>query len=468
MTRAAILVGLLPILNAQNTDGRIVPEGSAATDSASATLPLSAGSPKRADYAREGIDWNGLFADSAMYLGVQHGFRLATEPGTRDMKGSFWKGYGGSIGSLRGWSDGDPFLVNYIGHTLQGSAAGYVWANNDRKYFDVEFGKDTNYWKSRLRSTAWSFIYSAQFEIGPASEASIGYIQKYYPQFGFTDLVVTPAIGMGWMVAEDAIDRYVIRAFEDRVRNKYARIMVRGWLNPSRSFANMMAFRAPWDRNSRPGTQRYDGRTYREIFGPTPPKAPEGPKPLVAPFETAFTVKARKFNNQSWNNSCVGGGSNMALRFAESWQVVFDVDGCQMLGLDERRSFLTGDSISYLMGPRWTPAAGSRFSPYAEVLIGGIKMTQERFTPTERKRFEEDRQAATGKPPDYTLYADVQSTHGFQLQAGTGVDLRLGRAFAWRVASVSYAKSWTQPLNGVEYRDGVLFSSGLILRLGTW
>ena len=56
---------------------------------------------------------------------IQHAFRLTTESGTRaDLKGPFFKDYFKALKSLRGWNDGDPFLVNYIGHPMQGSVLG--------------------------------------------------------------------------------------------------------------------------------------------------------------------------------------------------------------------------------------------------------------------------------------------------------------------------------------------------------
>ncbi len=180
-----------------------------------------------------GIDWHGLGRQSSFFLAVQHGFRLATEPGTRaGMRGPFFRGWMQSVGSLHGWSDGDPFYVNYIGHPMQGAVSGYIWTHNDRDYIGAEIGRNAFYWKSRLRATAYSWAYSTMFEIGPLSEASLGKIQSRYPQQGFVDHVVTPVIGLGWMIGEDALDKYVIQRFEEKFENGYLRLMVRGVLNP--------------------------------------------------------------------------------------------------------------------------------------------------------------------------------------------------------------------------------------------
>ena len=91
------------------------------------------------------------------------------------------------------------------------AVSGYLWTLNDTRYRNVEFGRNPDYWKSRIRAGAFAWAYSEQMEIGPISEATIGNVQAFFPQQGFADHVVTPAIGLGWMVAEDALDKYLVR-----------------------------------------------------------------------------------------------------------------------------------------------------------------------------------------------------------------------------------------------------------------
>ena len=121
-----------------------------------------------------GVDWSALLRESFAFLTLEHGFRYMTENGTRHPHSGFVKGYVDSLNNLHGWGDGDPFLVNWVGHPMQGAVAGFLFAQNDRKYRFVEFGKNRWYWKSRLRATAYSWAYSEQFEIGPLSEAALG------------------------------------------------------------------------------------------------------------------------------------------------------------------------------------------------------------------------------------------------------------------------------------------------------
>lgn len=358
----------------------------------------------------EGVDWAGLWKTSLRFLTVEHSFRWATEPGTRADGIGWGRGYLQSVGSLHGWADGDPFYVNYVGHPMQGSVAGRIWQRNDPRFRSVRFGRDPQYWKSVLRSAAFAWVYSEQFEIGPLSEASIGHIQRTYPQRGFVDHVVTPTFGAGWLIAEDALDRFVVEKLEARVANPWVRLIARSWLNPTRSFGNVLSGKVPWYRDSRPGVLVREWR--REV--PSLEPVEHGSHPAAAPFEFGVTY-------QSWG-SCQGGGASAAYRLAPEWMLALDVAGCS-LGR-------TGDKLTYLLGPRWTPAAASRWSPYIEVKAGGAKLVRE-----------------------------DEEANRFAVAAGTGLDLKLNNALALRVASVEYLHA---PSRSVQV------STGMVLRIGSW
>lgn len=77
------------------------------------------------------------------------------------------------------------------------------------------FGDGRRYWMSRLRALPFSAAMSTLWTLGPASEASIGNVQIHASP-GFVDLVGTPIMGVGWMVGEDVIDRYLISWVENR------------------------------------------------------------------------------------------------------------------------------------------------------------------------------------------------------------------------------------------------------------
>src|SRR5260370_14625597 len=99
---------------------------------------------------------------------------------------------------------------------------------------------------------AYSAVWHTQWKICPDSDASIGNVMLHASP-GFITLVDTPTLGFCTMLAEDAADRYLIMGLENRTSNPMLITLTRSFLNPGRSFANMMAFRLPWDRATRMG-----------------------------------------------------------------------------------------------------------------------------------------------------------------------------------------------------------------------
>ena len=68
----------------------------------------------------------------------------------------------------------------------------------------------------------------------------------------------------------------------------------------------------------------------------------------------------------------------------------------------------------------------------------------------------------------HSLYTQDWDTNGFAIALGGGVDYKINNALAFRVASLDYSHSWTNDLNGVNYQNGLQFTTGLVLRMGTW
>jgi hypothetical protein len=228
---------------------------------ASPLLPVSPVTPPSIAPVRPsgplGTDWHSIAKQSLYFLSIQHAFRLATEPGTRsELKGPFFRDWGRSIKGYDGWKDGDPFIVNYVGHPMMGSVAAFLYLQNDPKGRAQTFGMNRGYLGSRLRAMAFAAAYSTLFEMGPVSEASIGNVGLNSKTSGMVDLVVTPICGIGWTIAEDALDRYVVSKLEARIGNRVAKTFLRGLFSPSRGFASMLGGRAPWIRFDRPGIWR--------------------------------------------------------------------------------------------------------------------------------------------------------------------------------------------------------------------
>jgi len=383
------------------------------------------------------VAWSALARQSMLFTSIQHGFRLATEPGTREgFRGSYWRGWARSAASMHGWRDGDPFYVNYVGHPLQGATSGYLFVQNDPEYREEQFGMNRRYWRSRMRAMGFAWIYSTQFELGPFSEAMIGKIQATPPQQGFVDHVITPTVGVGgFMVAEDILDRYFIRWFETRVENPYARMMVRGGLNPSRSMANLLRGKVPWYRDSRGG-----------ILDPNP-LASERSRPTEtvgffepmrenAPYEFSADARLLRFTGPSSGGVCAGAGALAAMRLSASWQALADVGGCKLAPNEGQRA---GDLMFYGGGPRWT-LSRERWRPHFQLILGGQKVT----------------------------LSQGDDKNAFALGAGGGVDVRLNRAIALRLANFEYRHAWMNHPGMEDYRTSVRFSSGLVLQMGSW
>ena len=402
-----------------------------------------------------GVQWKTLFNQSLRFLLFENAYRYATEPATRDPDLPYFRGYLDAVGALHGWADGDPFYVNYVGHPMQGAVAGYIWTLNDTQYRNVHFGKDPEYWKSRVRAGAFTFAYSEWTEIGPVlSEAAIGNIQTFFPQQGFVDHVVTPAIGLGWMIAEDALDQYLVRYVEGKTQNRFLRAVVRGAANPSRTLANALAFRLPWDR------PRDHGESIAVQTRTDKYQEPER-KPGVAPFE--FVANAYALAGPS--ASCAGGGATAAFRISSQWQAVLDVNGCKISGLPKN---LTGDSLTYMAGARWTPPISGRLVPYFQVLVGGNKVTQELMSPTQAAYLDGMAKSTGSQPPDHSQYTQQFEHDGFAMAAGTGLDYHFNRALGFRLIGVEYMRSWTDSLQGFAFPNGFQVKAGVVLRMGNW
>jgi len=196
--------------------------------------------------------WKGALTDSLRLLMLEHAGRVVFQSKTRsELGGPFVRDYVKSVRWPGTWGDGDDWPVNYVGHPVHGASAGFIWLDHEAGAHDPAMGFSRGYWASRARATAWAAAYSFQFELGPLSEASIGNVGMRPNTTGWVDHVVTPAGALGFIVAEDAVDRYVITAIESWTDNRAVQGFVRTLFNPSRSLSNVVQGRTPWFRARR-------------------------------------------------------------------------------------------------------------------------------------------------------------------------------------------------------------------------
>ena len=454
-------------------------------DAMPADTPPPHGKP---DQPSQGFQWKPAVAQYFLEISIQHAWRFAHEEGTRDATGNghWFQNWMASIGETRGWDDGDGWHASYVAHPLNGGIYGFIEQQNDPLYRNVEWGDGRIYWLSRLRALAFAAIASTQWTLGPMSEASLG-AEALHSSPGFIDLVNTPGLGIMEMMGEDMLDRYVIIPLENHTANPWLILAARSLGNPARSFANLMAFKNGWHRETRPGIfgenhamrkqaiWEYKHGLSNAPFGPHTAeeraemnKAVEKPPSLLAPIEleayalyTAFPYGDKR--------TCLGGGGQGAARIAPSWQIISEVNGCMTINTPYAQS---GDSLTFGAGPRWTPhAAEHRLSPFAQVLFGGQRITYEIVDPVK----ENDLITAytNGEPsvPHYPKRSDYSVQYqalGFNMTMGGGLDVAFGRPFVWRLLEVDYSHSWLPPVHGINASQGVQVRTGVVLRIGTW
>jgi hypothetical protein len=146
------------------------------------------------------------------------------------------------------WNDGDKVFTNYVAHPAQGSVYAYIYAHNNRRITNTHFGKSGRYWKFKFDQFLFSFVSSVVYEIGPLSEASIGNV-GFQDEGHHTviDYVNTPVLGVfGLSLLEDMADHYVNKKVEKN-HPKWGTFL-RMLLCPTRTVANLMGFRKPWNR----------------------------------------------------------------------------------------------------------------------------------------------------------------------------------------------------------------------------
>jgi hypothetical protein len=459
-----------------------VPDNLPAKSSTSSITPINPQDTKSLDSTR--FRWGPAFGESLLYTGIMHTFDITFQLGTRDaLNGHWFTHYTQSVSELRGWSDSDTFMAPYVGHPIEGSIFGFIERQNDPKYRRVQLGDGREYWVSMLRSLAFGAFWHTQWKIGPASEASIANVMLHASP-GFITLVDTPTLGFCTMLAEDAADRYLIMGLENRTNNRAIIILARSFLNPGRTFANMMAFRAPWVRDTRLNLfgQNYEIRTqlmedHKNGTGEKPFQfvkntwMPEGvefshPHPKEAAIElTAFPY----YETFLGGGSCIGGGGSGAARVNPKLQVITEVNGCLIMNMPH--SNYSADSLFYGGGFRWTPKADKRFSPFAQFMFGGRKVTREIIDGELRAKLMKEWNDGNGTLPHYPKRSDYSvenAQNGPSIAVGGGFDVVVTRPFAWRVLNIEYTHSWMNDVAQIHPQEGLRISTQAVVRIGTW
>jgi hypothetical protein len=209
------------------------------------------------------VHWLPILWQSFEWLTAQHSGNILLDSETRNdlTTHAYWKYYVISVENYRWqqWSDDTPFIVHDIGHPMMGAIVSSIFEQNDPKARALVFENNGNYWRSRLKAMAYSAVYSAQWKVGPVSEASIGnsgWATYYVPHLGrttnetgFQDFVITPVYGFGWNVGEDAIDRYIMPKVHAHVKNHFY-LTTLFWMTPCKSAANILRWKPTYYRDT--------------------------------------------------------------------------------------------------------------------------------------------------------------------------------------------------------------------------
>jgi hypothetical protein len=200
-------------------------------------------------------------------VGVQHGFRLATEPKTRrELNGPFFADWAKIISNTQWnrWSDGDKWFTSNLAHPANGAVVAWIYRQNDTRarYLEQDFHNPA-YRNTLLRSFAVATVFAVLWKIGPLSEATIGHVGLYPTvdkwglpvregnRSGLNDYVLNEAVGIPITIGEDWLDKHVAHRLEERTNSRARIDAIRILTSPTRSFANLMTFHRPWFRENR-------------------------------------------------------------------------------------------------------------------------------------------------------------------------------------------------------------------------
>jgi len=209
------------------------------------------------------VHWLPILWQSFEWLTAQHSGNILLDTETRNdlTTHPYWATYVYSVEHYRWyqWSDDTPFIVHDIGHPMMGAITSSIFEQNDPKGRALVFENNGNYWRSRLKAMAYSAVYSAQWKVGPVSEASIGnsgwatyyvsHLGRTTNETGFQDFVITPVYGFGWNVGEDAIDRYIMPSVHRHVKNRFY-LFALFWMTPCKAAANVLRWKATYYRDT--------------------------------------------------------------------------------------------------------------------------------------------------------------------------------------------------------------------------
>jgi membrane-associated protease RseP (regulator of RpoE activity) len=189
------------------------------------------------------------------------------------------------------------------------------------------------------------------------------------------------------------------------------------------SLCLLLTFSLPsWAQNSAPRVEVFAGYAYAKNFQ-------DG---LITVFGPTGIIRVNDLSFHGWSGSVTANAN-------EWFGVTADVGGYyRMVGLDLTKIGgnggieISANAYSYLFGPQFSSRKQESFTPFARVLLGGVR-------------------SRTGSVTDSE----------FAVGAGGGVDASIHRSIALRVAG-----DWIRTHFGEEAQNNVRLTTGLVFRFG--
>jgi hypothetical protein len=242
-----------------------------ATGEAVAVSP-SSGSPVLTvpDHSSD-IHWRSLVRQWWTYIAIEQIERIVKEPKTRrQLDGPFFRDWFDTVSAYHfdNWDDGGKHITSYLGHPAQGAIVEAIfWQNNDRVRFSDQDFHSPAYRHALLQAFAFATVDAVLWKVGPLSESSIGNVGLpvhwwdrdckaiHIPcvkRTGVSDMVMNEVGGTAMTIGFQWLDKHVQKRIEERVENRAVIDVTRMLTNPTQSVANIVRFRRPWFRDTRP------------------------------------------------------------------------------------------------------------------------------------------------------------------------------------------------------------------------
>jgi hypothetical protein len=240
-------------------------------DPVSPLTPVTPSQQKSKVKSSSAIHWGPLIREWWTYIAIENTERIIKEGKTRNqLGGPFFRDWFDSVAAYHfdNWDDGGHKITSYVGHPGQGAIIEAIfWQNNDNvRFLDQDFHNPA-YRKAILQAFAFATVDAVLWKVGPLSESSIGNVglptqwwdkdckQIHIPcvdRTGVSDMVMNEVGGTAMTIGFHWLDKHVQKRIEEYTSKRAIIDTTRMLMNPPQTMANLVRFRRPWYRDTRP------------------------------------------------------------------------------------------------------------------------------------------------------------------------------------------------------------------------